>query len=156
MHKQLKTIDIKEAWPDTHDEGYIHQFQPIPFTKFTSSRSNEFKDILPWRSLKWSQRVSQMITKTVPISTRIIIKYAMKQGIPLWIWWKVNGNWDNNMIRISQWSESHCRINTSIRRKKQTQKSRTVRSLSWIWVAKLTIWVRSFEFTRSISSTRIG
>ena len=107
-------------------------------------------------SLKWSQRVSQMITKTVPISTRIIIKYAMKQGIPLWIWWKVNGNWDNNMIRISQWTESHCRTNTSIRRKKQTQKNRTMRSLSWIWVAKLTIWVRSFEFTRSISSTRIG
>ena len=78
-------------------------------TKFTSSRrSTEFKDILPGY-------ISQMITKTVPISTRIVISYAMKRGIPLWIWWKVNGNWDNNMIRISQWRESRCRINTSVR-----------------------------------------
>ena len=80
-----------------------------PHTKFTSSsRSTEFKDILPWN-------ISQMITKTIPISTRIV---AMKRGIPLWIWWKVNGNWDNNTIKVSQWRESHCRTNTSIRRKK--------------------------------------
>ena len=58
-----------------------------PLTKFTSSsRSTKFKDILPWN-------ISQMITKTIPISTRIVITYAMKRGIPLWIWWKVNGNW---------------------------------------------------------------
>ena len=34
------------------------------------------------------------------------------------IWLKVNGNWNNIMIRISKWRESHCRINASIRRKK--------------------------------------
>ena len=28
----------------------------------------------------------------------ILISYAMKRGIPLWIWWKANGNWDINMI----------------------------------------------------------
>ena len=60
---------------------------------------------------------SQMITKTTPTSTRIVISYAMKRGIPLWIWWKINSNWDN-MIRISQWRESHCRTNTSVRRNK--------------------------------------
>ena len=44
-------------------------------TKFTSSsRSTKFKDILPWN-------ISQMITKTIPISTRIVISYAMKWGI---------------------------------------------------------------------------
>ena len=43
-------------------------------SKFTSSRSTEFKDILPWN-------ISQMITKTIPISTRIVIRHAMKQGI---------------------------------------------------------------------------
>ena len=70
-------------------------------TIFTSSsRSTEFKDILPWN-------ISQMITKTIPISTRIVISYAMKRGIPFWVYWKVNGNWDNNMIRISQWRDSH-------------------------------------------------
>ena len=31
---------------------------------------------------------------------------------------KVNGNWDNNMIRISHWRESHCESNTSVGRKK--------------------------------------
>ena len=45
-----------------------------PLTKFTnSSRSNEFKNILPWN-------ISQMITKTVPISTRIAISNVMKQA----------------------------------------------------------------------------
>ena len=93
-----------------------------PLTKLTSSkRSTELKDILPWN-------ISQMITKTIPISVRIVISYAMKWGIPLWISWKVNGNWDNKMFRISQWGESHCRTNTSVRRKKQIQKSRTART----------------------------
>ena len=46
-----------------------------PLTKFIrSSRSTEFKDILPWN-------ISLMITKTVSISTRIVI--VMKRGIPL-------------------------------------------------------------------------
>ena len=81
-------------------------------TKLTSSsRSSELKDILSWN-------ISQMITNTIPISTRIVISYAIKQGILLWIWWKVNGYWYNNMIKISQWRESHCRANTSIKRNK--------------------------------------
>ena len=38
-----------------------------PLTKFIrSSRSTEFEDILPWN-------ISQMITKTITISTRIVI-----------------------------------------------------------------------------------
>ena len=53
-------------------------------------------------SLKISSHVtSQMIMKSIPIITRIVISYAVKWGILLWIWWKVNGNWDKNMIRIS-------------------------------------------------------
>ena len=47
--------------------------------------------------------ISQIITKTAPVSTRIVISYTMKLGIPFRIWQKVNGSWDNNMIRISQW-----------------------------------------------------
>ena len=46
-------------------------------TKFTSSsRSTEFEDILPCN-------MSQMITKTVPLSRRIVISNAMTRGIPL-------------------------------------------------------------------------
>ena len=82
-------------------------------TKFTSSsRSTKSKDILPWN-------ISQMITNTIPNRSRIVISYVMKQGIPLWIWWKVNGNWDNNLIRIFQCMENHCRTNTIFRRKKE-------------------------------------
>ena len=57
-----------------------------PLTKFiSSSRSTEFKDMLWWS-------ISQMITKTVPMNTRIVISYAMKQDIPFWVLQKVNGN----------------------------------------------------------------
>ena len=81
--------------------------------KFTSkSRSTEFKYILPWN-------ISQMIMKTVPTSTKIVRSYVMKRDIQLRIWWKVNENWNNNMIRISLWRESHYRTNISIKRNKQ-------------------------------------
>ena len=60
-----------------------------PLTKFTSSsRYTEFKDILSWS-------ISQIITKTVPSSTKIVKSCAIKRGIPFGIWWKVNGNWEN-------------------------------------------------------------
>ena len=78
QHKQLKTMDMNEAWPDIFYERYIHS-NLNPLTKFTSSsRSTEFKDILP-------KNISQMITKTIPIKTRIVVSYAMKWGILLWI-----------------------------------------------------------------------
>ena len=132
-----------------------------PLTKFTSSSiSTKFKDIL-------QLNVSQMIMKTISISMRIVISYAMKWGAPLRIWWKVNGNWDNNMIRIAQWRESHCKTNTSIRTKKYIQNSRTIIITVWDLSRKvnhLSKVIRDLtellkiitEFTRSTSSTRIG
>ena len=109
-----------------------------PLTKFTSSsRSTEFKDILPWN-------ISQMIMKTIPISMRIVISCAMKQGILFWIWWKVNGTWDNNMIRISQWRQSHWRTNTSVRKRNKSKRAGLWESQSGIQVKKLIIWVRLF------------
>ena len=104
-----------------------------------------------------------MITKTVQIRMRTVISYAMKRGIPLWIWWKINGNWDSNLISISQWRESHCRTNNSVRRTKPIQKNKTMRITVWdrsrkvnhlskvIWDIKIIT-----VFNRSISSTRIG
>ena len=89
-------------------------------TKFTSSsKITEFKDILPWN-------ISQMITKTILISTRIFISNAMKRGIPLWIWCNVNGNWANNMIRISQCGENHCRTNTNVHPKQQDSENHSL------------------------------
>ena len=56
-------------------------FNLKPLTKFTSSsRRAKLKDFLPWN-------ISQMITRTIPISTSIVISSAMKQSILLWIWW---------------------------------------------------------------------
>ena len=47
----------------------------ILLSKFTSSRrSTEFKDILTWN-------ISQIITKTIPISTRIDVSYMMKRSL---------------------------------------------------------------------------
>ena len=92
-------------------------------TKFISrSRSTEFKDVL------WN--ISEMITKFVLISMRIVISNVMKQGIVLLIWWKVNGDWGNNMIRISQWRENHCRTNTSVRKQKKSKRARLRESQS--------------------------
>ena len=55
---------------------YIN-FNLNQLTKFTSSsRSTEFNNILP-------QNISEMIMNIVPISTRIVMSNAMKQGIPL-------------------------------------------------------------------------
>ena len=123
-----------------------------PLTKFTnSSRSTEFKDILRWN-------ISQMVMKTILIITRIVISYTMKQGILFGVYWKVNGNWGNTMIRISQWRENHCRTNTSVRRNKSIQNGKTVRVTARDPLRKVNhlskiIWV---HITRSISSTRIG
>ena len=82
---------------------YISSYLNL-ITKFTSSsRSIEFKDFLPYN-------ISQIITKTIPVSRRIFIKCAMKRGITFWVWQKVT------MIKISKWRESHCRTNASVRR----------------------------------------
>ena len=85
----------------TMSDIYIN-YNLNPLTKFTSSSWN----------------ISHMITKTVPISKKIVVSYTMKGAYRLEFWWKVNGNWDNNMIRISQWRESHCRTTTSVRRER--------------------------------------
>ena len=49
----------------------------------SNSGSTDFKDILPWN-------ISQMITETIPISTKIVISYALKRDILFWVYWKVN------------------------------------------------------------------
>ena len=85
-----------------------------PLTEFTSSSTNTgFKDTIPWN-------ISQMITKTIPISMRIFISHAIVLGL-------LESQWKLSNIRISQWRGSHCRTNTSIIRKKEIQKSRAVR-----------------------------
>ena len=97
-----------------------------PLTKFTiKGRSTEFKNILPWN-------ISLMIMKTIPINTRIVISHMMKQGVLFWVYWKINGNWDNNMIRITQW------------RRNKSKKAGLWESQSGIQLEKLIIRVTLF------------
>ena len=71
-HKQLKTMEMNEAGPDISMRDIYINSNLNALTKFTSSsRSTKFNDILPWN-------IFQMTTKTVPISMRIGISYAMK------------------------------------------------------------------------------
>ena len=104
----------------------------------------------------------QMITKTIPVSTRLVISCAMKRDIPLWIWWKVNGNWENNMIRIFQWRKT---IVEQILASEEINKFKRARLWESVWdpsrkVSHLSkvVWDRKTiaEFTRSNSSTRIS
>ena len=70
-----------------------------------SSRSTKFKDTFAWN-------ISQMITKTIQINTRMVISCAMKSGIPFGVLMKVKGNLGKN-IRICQLRGSDCRTNKS-------------------------------------------
>ena len=82
---------MNEAW--TMRDKFINSNLDLLIEFSSSRRSIEFKDVIPWN-------ISHMITKTNPISTRIVISFVMKRGIPFWVWRKVNGNSNNNMIRI--------------------------------------------------------
>ena len=74
-----------------------------PLTKFSSSsRSTKFKDKFFF--------LSQVITKTILISKRII----RKKGYPFLHAVGKTMESDKNMIRFSQWKENHCRTNTKI------------------------------------------
>ena len=64
-----------------------------------SSRSTKFNGNFPWN-------ISQMITKTIQINSRIVISCAMKSGI------KVKGNLGKN-IRICQLRGNDCRRSKS-------------------------------------------
>ena len=112
-----------------------------PLRNFTSSRwSTEFKGILPWN-------ICHMITKTIPIRMRIVIRNAVKRGIPLWIWWEVNGN------KATTWSEYPNGGKAIVKQILASEKRHEFKRAglwelqSGIRVGKLTIWVRPFEIT---------
>ena len=121
-----------------------------PISKFTSSsRSTDYIDILPWN-------ISQMIIKTVPISTRIVISYAMKLGISLWIWWSRSTTWS----RFPNGGKAIVDQILASEERNKTKWPGLLESQSGIRVGKLTILVRLpeiiTEFPRCISFTRIG
>ena len=138
-------FDLKFTMKDIYINSNLN-----PLTKFaSSSRSIEFKDILPWN-------ISQMITKTVPSSERIVISYVMKWGIPFWVWQEIKGNWHSHMIRISQRKATVEQI-LVLEEREKSKKAGLWQSQSEIEVGKLTYDRKIItEFTRSISSSMIG
>ena len=58
-------------------------------------------------------------------------KLCSKMGHPVVNLMESQQKLRHSMIRSSQWRESHCRTNTSIRRKKKNQKSRTMIITVW-------------------------
>ena len=147
----LKNMKMSEIWPDSFDEGYIPTLIPTWTQSQNSLAAAEtltLRDILPWN-------ISQII-RDYPNQHVNSHKYVVKRGIPFWVCWEANGNWDISIIRISQWRGSHCRMNTNIRRKKEIQKSRAVRvtvrhSGTKVNHLNKVIWDRKIiaEFTRS-------
>ena len=98
-------LDLTLTMRDTYIKSNLN-----PLTNFnSSSRCTEVEAILSWK-------ISQMIRKIAQIGTKIFISYVMKRCILFWIWWKVNESWANNIIRVSQWREIHCRTNNSVKR----------------------------------------
>ena len=89
-------MEVSEAWHDITIRDICISSNLNPPTKLTSSSRST--DILPWN-------ISKMMIKTMTVSTRITISYAMKWGIPLRVWWTVHGNHDN-MIKISRWRKA--------------------------------------------------
>ena len=98
-----------------YDEGYIHWFQLGPTHKIsTSSRSTKFRDILLWS-------ISQLTTKTVQISMRIVVSSPMKRAVFFRI---IFFNWDSLLTKQKLATVSH-----SVTRKRSTKRLKPVGNL---------------------------
>ena len=85
QHKQPKTMEIKEAWPDIYDEGSV--------PTWTQSQNSEGLAEAQSLNLLWD--VYLMITKSIPISATIIKSCAMKSSTAKW---KTRQHYQNSLI----------------------------------------------------------
>ena len=146
QHKKLKTVEVGEAWPDTFNRDRYICFNLNPITKFTSSsRSTEFKNILQWN-------ISQMITKTISTSTRIVISNAMNWGI------NCEYNKKSMETEITIWSEfsngGKAIVEQILASEHKSKRAWLWESQYGIWVGKLTIWVRSESKVTKVNHLR--
>ena len=111
---------------------YIHSNLKT-LTKFASSRSTEFRDILPWN-------ISQMKMKTVTINTRILVSYAMLWGLSLW-----KSIETETSIKFPSGGKAIVEQILASEERKKLKRAGLWESQSGIQVGKLTIWQRSFE-----------
>ena len=111
--------------------------------KFTSSsRSSEFKDILP-------RNISQMTTKTIPISMRM--PQAMwSNGTSCFEF--IGKSMETETIKWSEFPYGGKVIVEQILAPEEINKSKRAglwEPQSGSWVGKLTFWVRSFEIKKN-------
>ena len=133
-----------------------------PLTEFTgSSITTEFKYILPWN-------ISQIITKTIPISTRIVISHAINQGILSCDYWKVSENWTTwseflngqkaiaeHILASEEWKKSKREGLWESQSRDPSRKVNYLSKVLWDFRTEF-LWKIITEFTRFVSSTRIG
>ena len=141
QQKQLKTMEMIEVWPYSMRDVCINSNLNPPTKLTSSSRSTDLKDILPWK-------ISQMITKTIPISMRIVKSNEMRWDILLWNLWK---SMETETTTWSEFPNGRKAIVEQILASEERNKSKRAglwESQSGIRVGKLTIWVRSFEIEK--------
>ena len=103
-----------------------------------------------------------MITKTIPISMRIVISYAMKWGsyISLWRYLLFSFHMETETTTWSEFpNEGKAIVVEQILVSEKINKSKRAGITVWkVNHQSKVIWDRKFitEFTRSISSTRVG
>ena len=158
-------LDMIFAMRDIYMNSNINSMSSSNTSILRAAEALNFKMSSHWTSLKWSRsefldvlplNISQVITNWISRcppteylsgdhedhsnqNEKSHTLYALKRGTLFLVYWKVNGNWDKNMIGISQWRESCCRTNTWRRRNKS--RSRTVRTTVRDHVSQI-IWDR--------------
>ena len=132
-------MEMKEVWPNMRDV-YINSNLNSFIRLTSSSRRTEFKDVLQWN-------MSHMILKSVPISMRIVISYAIKWGIPFRVWQK-SVETETTWLEFSSGGKA---IVEQILAPEERHRSRR----AWLWnsqsdiqVQKIIIWVRWVEIEK--------
>ena len=85
--------------------------------------------LLPKYSTKFKAPSLKMVNISLTVNKTILLNVrtkscVMKSSTILWVWYKFNVKWDNNMIRIYHWRGNHYRLDTRFRANKWIQRSR--------------------------------
>ena len=89
LYQQLKNLLSYYQYADEHIITNMHRWKPLGWVRLDL--------IFMMRDIYTS-----IPTKIIPISTRIVISFAMKRDILFWVCWEVNGNWKTT----TQWKFS--------------------------------------------------
>ena len=115
---KIGAMDINVVWADAANGEYIYSMSKLnpPTTFSTTNRFTLFKYI-------FLRSISNIVTKTSPISKRIFNGYSLKKSIPFS---KSNRNLDTKIMRVYQWRKGYSWSNVRIKNLKQIQKNLNV------------------------------